>query len=179
MFQTSAARRRHRKRRVEHYVDTPSTSDIEALFERYLAHGCPCRFPRFRATVSRDLKEIGAWDWDISDGAQLLTVFDRRVPLSVESREDFAVRGSCKLCGAHVLRFAVPVFRDSFLERARIEPAALPDVGAPVEGPVPICGHVFHASPGNVTRDEAERIQSAYPRLSPADWLAYMGALAT
>lgn len=30
--------------------------------------------------------------------------------------------------------------------------------------------------PGNPTRDESERIQSAYPRLSPQDWLAYMGA---
>lgn len=159
-------------------MDTPSESDIEALFDHYFSHGCPCRFPRFRATVSRDLKEIGAKDWNVSDVAVLLTVFDRRLRLVVDSREDFAIRGRCELCGAQVVRFGVPLFRDSFLERARITPASSPDVGAPVSGTLPICGHVFQAAPGNVTKDEVNRIQLAYPRLTRDQWLAYMGALA-
>lgn len=159
-------------------MDTPSVSDIEGLFDLYFAHGCPCRFPRFRATVARDLKEIDAWDWGVSDGRMLLGVFDRRVRVLEESREALAMRGRCELCGAEVVRFGIPVFRDSFLERAHITPGALPDVGAAASWPLPICGHVFHAGPGNVTRSEKERIQSSYPRLNPRDWLAYMGELA-
>jgi hypothetical protein len=159
-------------------MDTPSDADIEALFDHYFAHGCPCRFPRFRATVARDLKEIGAWDWGVSDAWMLLAVFDRRVPLVEKTREDFAVRGRCELCGAGVNRFGIPVFRDSFLERANITPGDLPDVGADASGPVPVCGHVFHAAPGNVSRSEQESMQNAYPRLKPETWLAYMRALA-
>lgn len=160
-------------------MDTPSASDLEALFDRYFAHGCPCRFPRFRATVARDLNEIGASDWSVSDADDLLEVFDRRVRLVEKSRADFATRGRCEVCGAEVIRSSAPIFRDSSLERAYITPAALPDVGAAASWPVPICGHVFQAGPGNVTRDEKERIQRAYPRLNSPDWLAYMGELAT
>jgi hypothetical protein len=160
------------------HVETPSAADLEELFDLYFGHGCPCRFPRFRAMAALDLKEVGAWDWGVSDVGDLLEVFDRRVRVLENTREDFAMRGQCELCGATVVRFGIPVFRDSFLERAHITPGALPDVGAAADWPLPICGHVFHAGPGNVTRNEKERIQSAYPRLQPRDWLAYMAELA-
>jgi hypothetical protein len=79
---------------------------------------------------------------------------------------------------AQVFRSGAPVFRDSFIERARITPGALPDVGATVDGPVPICGNVYHAAPGTVMRHERERIENAIPRLGPTLWLAYMKEIA-
>src|SRR5688572_19243987 len=114
--------------------------DIESLFDHYFAHGCLCRFPRFRATVGRNLKEVGAWDWGVADILSLLTVFDRRVKLVEVTSEGLGTRGRCALCGASVIRHAIPVFRDSFLEGATITPGALADVGASIHGPVPICG---------------------------------------
>ena len=153
-------------------------ADIRALFEHYLSHGCPCRFPRFRATVARDLGEVGARDWDVSDIQQLLTVYDQRVPLVVDERADFSTRGRCSICDAQVVRSWAPVFRDSFRERAKITPGRLPDLGAEALGPVPVCGHVFPAAPVNVTKDERNRIEHAYPRLAPEAWLAYLAALA-
>ena len=53
----------------------------------------------------------------------------------------------------------------------------LPQVGAAATGPLPICGSVYHAGAGSVTRLERERIQRAYRRLAAAEWIAYMGAL--
>ncbi len=154
----------------------PDTA-LEALFDHYLARGCPCRFPRFRATVSRDMKEIGAAEWDISDIPTLLHIFDRRVPLVKESESGYSVQGRCKLCNAHVFRWGAPVFRDSFIERARITPGELPDVGADADWPVPICGAVHQAAPGNVMRVERERIEASFSRLSFPLWLEYMKAL--
>ncbi len=160
-------------------MDAPAPADIEALFDYYFEHGCPCRFPRFRAAVARDLKEIGAQDWGVSDVGMLLTVFDRRVRIVDETREGLATKGRCQLCGAAILRFGIPVFRDSFLERAHITPAALPNTGAEETWPLPICGRVFQAGPGNPTREEKKRIERAYPRLGASDWLTYMRALAS
>jgi hypothetical protein len=128
--------------------------------------------------VSRDLKESGARDWDISDVRPLLETFDHRVPLLVSSRDALVTRGTCKLCGAQVVRSGAPIFRDSFIERAQIVPGALADVGAAALGPVPVCGHIFPAAPVNVSKNEAERIKDAYPRLNSRDWLAYLRALA-
>ncbi len=158
-------------------MDTPTPEDIRALFDHYLAQGCPCRFPRFRATVARDMKEVGASLWTVSDIGQLLAAFDERVPLVVEKREDFMTRGHCSICSARVIRSWAPVFRDSFLERAEISPGHLPDLGAEVLGVVPVCGPIFPAAPVNVTKAERARIEDAYPRLAPRDWLAYVAAL--
>jgi hypothetical protein len=158
---------------------TLANGDIESLFDHYLAHGCPCRFPRFRATVGRNLKEIGAWDWGVIDILPLLTVFDRRVRLVEVTSEALCARGRCALCGASVVRYAIPVFRDSFLEGATITSGSLGDLGAGVQGPLPICGGVFHAGPGPVARHERERIEQAYPRFNVQDWLEFMCALAS
>jgi len=160
-------------------MDADTGNDFESLFDYYLAHGCPCRFPRFRATVGRDMKEIGAGNWDISEIAALLQIFDRRVPLVKETETDYSVKGRCRICNAQVHRWGAPVFRDSFIERARITRGELPDVGADADGPVPVCSSVYQAAPGNLLRVERERIENAFPRLSPPLWMAYMKALAS
>ena len=159
-------------------MDIPTPDDIRDLFDHYLAHGCPCRFPRFRATVARDMKEVGASLWTVSDIGQLLATFDQRVPLVVDKRQDFMTRGRCSICSAEVVRSWAPVFRDSFLERAEISPGRLPELGAEVMGIVPVCGPIFPAAPVNLTTAERARIEGAYPRLAPKDWLDYMAALA-
>jgi len=158
-------------------MDNDSASGLKSLFDHYFAHGCPCRFPRFRATVSRDMKAIGAAEWDISDIPALLQIFDRRVELVKETETDYSVKGRCNLCNAQVYRWGAPLFRDSFIERARITPGDLPDVGADADGPVPIYGSVYQAAPGSVTRVERERIEDSFPRLSLPLWLEYMKAL--
>jgi hypothetical protein len=127
-------------------------------------------------TVARDMKEVGADGWDVSDIRALLAVFDRRVPLLEESRDAYTTQGNCKRCNASVLRWGAPVFRDSFVERAEVK-AALPDVGAAANWPVPICGHVFQAAPSSVLRAERERIEQSFPRLNPSLWLEYMKAI--
>jgi hypothetical protein len=127
--------------------------------------------------VARDLGEVGAPTWNLSDIGELLAAFDQRVPLVVDERADFSTRGRCSICDAQVVRSWAPVFRDSFLERAAITPGPLSDVGAEVLGPVPVCGRIYPAAPDNVTKSEKARIENAYPRLSPKDWLAYMAAL--
>jgi hypothetical protein len=159
-------------------MDADAKTDFESLFDYYLSHGCPCRFPRFRATVGRDMKEIGAPQWDVSEVPALLQIFDRRVPLTKDTETDYSIKGRCKICNAQVYRWGAPVFRDSFIERARITPGDLPDVGADADGPVPVCGSVYPAGPSNVMRVERERIENAFPRLSPSLWLEYMKALA-
>jgi len=159
-------------------METSSEPDIDGLFDHYFGHGCPCRFPRFRAAVARNLREIGAWDWGLSDMDRLLAVFDRRVRLLDTVRVDFDTRGRCATCNADVIRYSAPIFRDSSLQGARITPGALLDVGAAVTWPLPIYGHAYPAGPDRLTRGEEERIQRAYPRLSAADWAAYMEALA-
>ncbi|HEY6727008.1 MAG TPA: hypothetical protein VI197_23405 [Polyangiaceae bacterium] len=125
------------------------------------------------------MKEVGASLWTVSDIHQLLATFDQRVPLVVEKRQDFMTQGRCSICSARVVRSWAPVFRDSFLERAEVVPGQLPDLGAEVMGVVPVCGPIFPAAPVNVTTAERARIEDAYPRLAPRDWLAYMAALAS
>jgi hypothetical protein len=115
----------------------------------------------------------------VSDIAELLATFDERVPLLVDKRVDFATHGRCSICNAQVVRESDPIFRDSSLQRAKITPGPLPDLGAEVLGPVPVCGYVFAAAPADLTKSEKARIENAYPRLSPKDWLAYMAALST
>lgn len=154
-----------------------SNADIEMLFDYYFENGCPCRFPRFRATVARDFQEIGAREWTVSELPMLLQVFDRRLTLRDVIREPYSTTGYCERCGAHVRRFGVPIFHDSFIERALIVPGPAADLGAAVHGPVPICGPVFHAGPGSVPRHERERIEQAFPKLSVHDWLVYMREL--
>jgi hypothetical protein len=125
------------------------------------------------------MKEVGASLWNISDIDQLLSTFDQRVPVVVDKRQDFMTQGRCSICDARVVRSWAPVFRDSFIERAEITPGPLPDLGAEVLGIVPVCGRIFPAAPVNVTAAERARIEDAYPRLSPKDWLLYMAALAS
>lgn len=100
------------------------------LFDHYFAYGCPCRFPRFRAAVARYLREIGAWDWGVTDVSALLAVFDDRVRSLDRVRVDFEARGRCDRCNAAVVRFWAPVVRDSFLEGVHVSTGDLPDVGA-------------------------------------------------
>jgi hypothetical protein len=152
----------------------PTLAEVETLFDYYFALGCPCRFPRLRATLARDFAEVGAREWTVAELPVLLQVFDRRVQLHVLRREAYATHGTCATCGAEVNRFGVPMFQDSFIERAIITPGTQPDIGAGIHALVPICGDVFRAAPGTVRRDELLRIRSAYPHLDKADWLAYM-----
>jgi hypothetical protein len=162
---------------LEKDMDETQRPDFESLFDFYLARGCPCRFPRFRAAVARDLKEVGAGDWGSPDTSALLKYFGERVELDVSHRETYMTIGTCRRCGAQVKRDAYEVFRDSFLEVASITRGALPDLGADVHGVVPICMPLFLAAPISLTPNERRRIQNSYPRLSPNDWLEYMRAL--
>ena len=125
------------------------------------------------------MKEVGARLWTVVDIGQLLAAFDQRVPVVVDKRQDFMTEGRCSICDARVVRSWAPVFRDSFIERAEVSPGQLPDLGAEVLGIVPVCGPIFAAAPVNVPTAERARIESAYPRLSPKDWLVYMAALST
>lgn len=157
-------------------MERPTAENIEHLFDGYYDGGCPCRYPRFRAAVARDLAEVGAPQWGVSDTWLLLSEFDRRFSAADQDTHSFGFNANCASCGARVKRFGVPVFRDSFIERAIIEPQGAPDIGADVIGVVPIVGVVYPAGPDNAPRSERERIEASYPRFEVAAWLSYMTA---
>ena len=151
---------------------------MDALFDFYLEHGCPCRFPRFRGTVGRSFKDFAGWEFTTTDVNRLVSCFDRRVHLVETQSEDFATRGRCERCGAEVTRYGIPVYKDAFIERATITPGPMPDVGAGIHSVVPICAPLYRVGPATNTRSSAGGAAGGLPQLNVEDWLEYMRALA-
>jgi hypothetical protein len=151
---------------------------MTALMDHYMAHGCPCRFPRFRAHQQRDTAEIGAPGWTTWEQQGLMSLFDQRVPLNNKNTEPLGHTGECALCGASIKRWGEEKFRDAWLEHMRIVPKpGVADIGAGVHAPVPRANQFFYAGPAN--RDTAHLVDIHYPKVSEEDWFEYMKALAT
>jgi hypothetical protein len=147
---------------------------LAGLLEHYLAHGCPCLFPRFRAHQERDGAIVGAPGWTTYEQQHLIALFDRSVPLK-------PIRGavsaaSCANCGARVERWAHEPVRDCAIEYIRFRPRpGSRDVGAPLELPVPRLLDFYAVGPTSAGAAAAVTMQ--WPRRAPDDWFAWMRAL--
>jgi len=152
---------------------------LDALFDYYLEHGCPCRFPRFRATVARDTREVGAAHFTTWEQQWLVNRFDARVELSDKETRPLGHRGRCARCGAEVDRWSEEPFRSAWIDYLRITAApGTEELGAHLHTPVPYVNPFFSAAPQDHQRDLAHVVQASYPRVSAEVWLAWMRELA-
>jgi hypothetical protein len=158
---------------------------IEELMADFLqGGGCPCRFPRFRATVARDTASFGAlpttWEQSL-----LITLHDRKAMLRnnrplVRRGEGVGYQAECARCGATVSRLGLEVQRDQWYDRMTVRPKpGVEELGAAVAGALPHCWPFFAVAGSERERAAADRARRdseiTYPRLSLDDWLAWMG----
>lgn len=166
-------RRAEEQARIEAF-----TLSVQALFAHYGEHGCPCRFPRFRATAARDTKEVTAPGFTTFEHQAVVTLFDEKVPLRDRVGFSGGHEGHCVACGSHVRRWGDELFRGAFLEHLVITPAKdLVDVGAPLHGPVPHAWPFYFVGPEDHGNGRP-LVEAAYPGLSLEDWFAWMRELA-
>ncbi|MGD0674446.1 MAG: hypothetical protein ABSC94_03460 [Polyangiaceae bacterium] len=151
---------------------------VDGLMDYFLAHGCPCRFPRFRALCERDTAAVGAPGYTSTEQQSLVLAFDRAAPL-VERRPlpgKPGYRAKCARCGAGIERLSVEHFRDMWIEYLRVRPAkTVVDVGEPLHAPVPHCLPFYHA--GATNPSEEQMLALSYPFLPVNDWLAWIREL--
>ena len=161
-------------------VDLPGFyARLHTLFDHYLAHACPCRFPRFRAAAALDTADVGAPAFAAQDQQALLGVFDERVPLVERVTLPFGHRGRCQKCGASVERWGVEHFKSAWIEYLTLEPTAgSVDVGARVHTPVPHCLPFYAAGPGDRRRGGDRLVELSYPKVGVDEWFGWMEALA-
>jgi hypothetical protein len=168
-------------------VNDPDAARTPAAIEDLIADfrqdgGCPCRFPRFRATVGRSTSAFGAelmtWEQYL-----LITVFDRKVKLL--DRRSLILRGGgagyeadCASCGAVVARRSLEVVRDRWIEFMAVRPKGVEDLGAAADGALPHCWPFFAIVGGELGREAADRAKRdaeiTYPRISLDEWIAWM-----
>jgi hypothetical protein len=145
------------------------------VVDSMLARGCPCRFPRFRATVERDTREVGTPGYTTWEQQLLVKLFDAKVPRrDLQKVDEWRERGVCAICGAPFDRWAEELFRDAWIEWARITPV-LPDLGPTSATALPHCWPFYSAGPES-QRGGLHLVEINYPMLSPDDWLAWLAA---
>jgi hypothetical protein len=146
-----------------------------AAFERLMEdllqdNGCPCRFPRFRATVERETDIFGA-SMGTWEQQTLIRLVDRRLRLVRSQWVREGREGQCPRCGAAIRRWEVEKRRDQVMDHMRVvPPEGVEDLGAPVDGVLPRCSRFFGTNDKRALRDA----EVQYPVLSLADWIAWM-----
>jgi hypothetical protein len=144
---------------------------FEQLMEDWLQdNGCPCRFPRFRATVERETDIFGA-SMGTWEQQTLIRLIDRRLRLVGSQWVREGREGECPRCGAVIRRWEVEERRDQVMDHMRVVPrAGVEDLGAPVDGALPRCSRFFGTNDKRALRDA----EVQYPVLPLADWIAWM-----
>jgi hypothetical protein len=149
---------------------------LDALMDHYLAHGCPCRFPRFRSTCDRNTVEVGLPSYTSTDQQGLIRRYEQRTPAKPISDTRRGRLFKCTLCGASVERYADQPNRDVFIAYLHVKPAkGVADLGAPVDGPLFHCAPLWHADVAN--KSEEDLLGISYPTLPLAQWLDWMRKL--
>jgi hypothetical protein len=164
---------RFEKRRAKVGLDALSIA-INALMTGYLADACPCRFPRFRATVGRDTSKVFAVSVYVSPEQQrLIARFDALVTLADRSPVQWGWRGRCTRCEADVVRedveFDVGPARHLF-----ITPRTAVDVGAPHQGAIPHVHDFFPLDRVPPSQSVLGQLAAAHPRMDEKRWLSWM-----
>jgi hypothetical protein len=140
--------------------------------------GCPCRFPRFRATVERDTETLGA-QLMTHEQYLLMTMFDRKVRLAnkrsvVKRGQGVGHEGECAFCGAFIRRTSVEQVRDQFIDYMTVRPhEGIEDLGAAVERVLPHCWKFYGVVDPAIERARREA-ELTYPQISFERWLAWM-----
>jgi hypothetical protein len=150
---------------------------VEALFDRYLTLGCPCRFPRFRAVVEQEYTPAIGPPLAAQDQQALLHAFDERVALTEREKRPVGHRGRCEKCGSLVERWYVEHFKSAWIEYMRIAVApGVADIGAPVDTPIPHCRPFFAAGPRDGRDRSNGTMESEHPQVTVDDWFAWLVA---
>jgi hypothetical protein len=158
--------------------------EVLALVGYYLAKGCPCRFPRFRAVVSRDTSGVAGGAFRSDEQMMLIWAFEQKLPL-VDRRalegwggpmSEHVYEAECGVCGSRVERSSNEFATGAWVEYLVIRRArGLVDLGASVEH-----GLVFRPrpfvpmGPGMTGMNKAAQ---AYPFMEEEPWLEWMRAL--
>jgi len=154
---------------------------VLVLVDYYLAEGCPCRFPRFRAIVSRDTSRVAEGAFRSDEQLSLILAFEQRVPI-VNRRalegwggpmSDGVYEAECGVCGSGVERSSNELAPGAWVEYLVIRRAqGRVDIGAPAPQ-----GRVFRPrpfvamGPGMTGMPKAAQ---AYPFMEEEAWLAWM-----
>jgi hypothetical protein len=149
--------------------------ELERIIDCTLAKGCPCRFPRFRATCERSSKDAGVPGYTTWEQSLLVHLFEAKVPRrDIQSESQNKESGHCAICGVTYTRTSQEYFRDAWIERLHIQSAAS-DIGPDFHTPVPHCCPFYAAGPHG-RKDELMMLNLHYPQLPEAEWLAWLGA---
>jgi hypothetical protein len=152
-----------------------------ALIDHYLAKGCPCRYPRFRAVVSRDTSGVAGGAFTSDEQRLLIWAYEQKMKL-VNRRalegwggpmNDQMYEAECGTCGSNVERSSnefAPGAWAQYLVVRRLK--GLIDLGANVEhGRVYRPRPLIALGPGMTGMQKAA---AAYPFLEEDAWLAWM-----
>ena len=158
-------------------------SKLGALIDEYLATACPCRYPRFRAVVSRTTHGQGGSSFTSDDQRGLVYAFEHRVPLvdKVEQQGFQLWTAKCARCGSVVERSWYEGAPGGTIDWLVVRLAVgVADVGAPVEMRK---GQriVFRCSRWIATGPDTSGMLIAsrtYPFIDEDDWLAWIRAKA-
>jgi len=149
---------------------------IDELMSDYLAGACPCRFPRFRATVGRDITALfGVAEYTNPEQEQLIARFDARVALTGRSPTRTGWRGFCARCNGEIVREDIEGEREP-ASHLFITPGPAPDVGAPFEGAIPRVYGFYPLGRAAPSQLVVAQLNAAYPLMSEEHWLAWMRA---
>jgi hypothetical protein len=156
---------------------------LEALIEYYLSIGCPCRFPRFRAVVSRDTSKVAGGSFTSADQQYLILAFERKAPI-VEKRpleiftevKEGLWLARCGKCGSDLRRAYDEFSPGGFIDGLIVRRApGLVDLGAPVHH-----GRVYRSrpfvAPGPAMGGMAQAAK-AFPHIDEDAWFVWMRAL--
>jgi hypothetical protein len=165
-------------------VSGPFAQELLALIDYYLAKGCPCRFPRFRAIVKRDTSGVAGGAFRSEEQLMLIRAFEQKVPLvnrqALEGwagpMNDTTYEAACGVCGSFVARYANEFASGAWVDMLAIrKPKGLADIGAPAEQ-----GRIFRPRPFEPMGPGMTgmyRAAQAYPFMEEELWLEWMRAL--
>ena len=164
-------------------MSDPFAQKLLDLVEEYLANGCPCRFPRFRAIVKRDTSGVAGGAFRSDEQLMLIRAFEQKVPLvnrkALEGwagpMNDTTYEAECGVCGSWVARYANEFASGAWVDMLAIrKPKGLADIGASAEQ-----GRIFRPRPFvpmGPGMTGMYRAAQAYPFMEEEAWLAWMRA---
>jgi hypothetical protein len=160
------------------------SDELVRLVEYYLEMGCPCRFPRFRAVVSRDTSRIAGGSFTSAEQVGLIGVFEQRVPLGDRAplegwggpAQDGMYQAHCTICGSLVARSSNECAPGGWVDYLSISLApAVTDLGASfAKGRLHRPSAWVAAGPGMAG---IQRASEAFPFMEAEAWFVWMREL--
>jgi hypothetical protein len=153
--------------------EDPFGNSLEQLVDDYLRDGgCPCRFPRFRATVRRDTSRVCGNSFTTIEQERLVYLYEHVVPVNDKQSVDYGWEAKCARCGSEARQAT-----NEFLPGTRIDyltitkPRDVTELGAQVGPRVYRCSSWRSPTGSDAGMDVASK---TFPELSNDQWLAWM-----